>query len=175
MKYLFPILCVFIPFLAKSQISHKDSVANLKTESEPLYNIRFVRAAQYPSENNHEVHVIFLVTPKMQEDFPPVISTKIVYSLNNQPDYKADLVHPNDHIRGVAYDQTVKEKSKKIYELIKDSVDLNSKNSMAIIEFIFLNPEGIKVENMSMVYGLWEKQNTNLRVEKRYYFHVEQL
>ncbi len=141
--------------------------------NEALYNIKFIKAIQTTINKGNEIQVIFSITPKEIEDFPPVVSTKIVYALDNGPEKKVDLMHKEDNLNLTLYDKNIKEKAPELYDLIKDYIDLSTNQKMTILVFKFKNVDKPTVNEMTMVYGCWEKRNTNLRVEKKYEFKVE--
>ncbi len=148
------------------------SMAKNALGQEPLYNIKFIKAGQFSNGNHSRISAVFLVTPKELKDFPPVVSTKVIYSLGDEPERKADIMH-NDNVNITVYDKNIKEKSAEIFELVKDQIDLNSNDRMSIFVFNFRELPLKPVEKMTMTYGFWEKNDQNVRVEKKYSFNVE--
>ena len=137
-----------------------------------LYQIRFIKALHNAPTGDGGVQVVFLITPIKQEDFPPVISTKVVYSIDGGESQKSDILHPHDNINLTTYGKNMKEKAPALYERIKGLVDFTSKEDIMILVFTFLGNEMKGVHNMTMTYGCWEKQNNDQRVEKEYAFSV---
>ena len=140
---------------------------------EPLYNIKFIRSAQFVSGNTNKIVVILLITPKDSKDFPPVVSTRMFCSIDGAPEKKLDIMHQSDNVSMEVFGKNVEEKNKHIYELVKDRIDLKNKDDMGIFVFTFSNLPLKQVEKMSLTYGFWEKLNQNVRVEKKYDFTVD--
>lgn len=73
----------------------------------------------------------------------------------------------------VVFDRGIEEKSKLGYSLVKDKVDLNDKADFMLLAFFFKDLTRKPITDMAVTYGLWEKRNIEVRVEKEYKFHVE--
>lgn|GEM_PF-1456041 len=138
-----------------------------------LYNIRFLKAFHNASVGDCAVQVAFLITPIKPEDFPPVISTKVVYTTDGGVEKKSDILHPQDNINLTTYGKNIKEKSVILCEQLKDLIDFGSKEDMMLLVFTFFNKEMKGVQNMTMTYGCWEKQDNDQRVETKYSFKVQ--
>ena len=139
---------------------------------QPSCNVQFLRAVETGSGTDKELLVILQVTSAKSNDFPPVVSAKIIYSLDKRPSIKADFMRAQDGISITIYGNNVKEKSEQIYNLVKDRCDLKREH-LSLFVFSFRKLPAEKVEVMSMTYGFWEKNDQDLRVERKYDFKVE--
>ncbi len=136
-----------------------------------LCDIKFARAVQAVSDG--KLRVILLVRPIQPEDYPPVVSTKVLYSFDNETEKKTDIMRKDDHINLTVYGKNVKEKSLEISQLVEGQTDPENHEEVSIFVFTFFNLPSKKIDTMSMTYGFWEKREQNVRVEKKYVFKVE--
>lgn len=150
----------------------------------PLYNIEFVNAVWTTSQpnNNHwsasqtdtNILAVFQLTPIDKKDFPPIVSEKITYSFDNEKETTMTIMNQKEtKISLLICDRTVKDKDRQVYELVKDRIEHYNGEDIKFIAFYFFKPTAKKPHSMSITYGMWEKNNQDVRVEKRYDFAVQ--
>ena len=121
--------------------------------------------------------VLFQVTTKEEKDFPPVLSMRLNYTLYIDSDHNEIITtilgKKESKVRIIIYGKSIKDNDKYVYNLIKDKIDTAYKRDYWILGFSFKNASKDIVQKMDFTYGLWEKNNTEMRVEKKYEFEVE--
>ncbi|UOQ99601.1 hypothetical protein MUN81_08930 [Hymenobacter sp. 5317J-9] len=138
----------------------------------PSYNMRFVTANVIDTVDGKDVIVFFHVSAAKAKDFPPVVSMRVMYSVDGSEVTKASIGR-TDNVSIIAFDRGIEGKSKLGYSLVKDKVDLNDKADFMLLAIFFKDLTRKPISDMAITYGLWEKRNTEVRVEKEYKFHVE--
>lgn len=149
--------------------------ANAQSSEKPKYNLSFIRAVCNDTVDKNDVLAIFAVTPIKEEDFPPVLSMRITYKVGkNGVENTVDILKSEGRkVRLVIFGQNVQEKDERIYRLIKDKIDLSKEKDMRILVFLFEDISEMKVDKMSIKYGLWEKKDQNVRIEETFDFEIE--
>jgi hypothetical protein len=178
---LFIILTSLIIFFPKRDFAQKPtSYINFFPKSDlapkpTSYKMDFIRACSDSSEKGKNILTIFKVTPKIS-DFKLFISMRVFYQLENGKEILSILKQDEDNIKIIIYGKDIQQKNKFLYDFIKDKVQLENENDdVYFLAFIFDNITKEKVENMSMTYGLWESNNTEIRHEIKYDFIVEKV
>lgn len=143
---------------------------------ESSYNIELVTASRFEGNPNNNLTVVFLVTPKNTDDFPPILSMGLRYFVedNKEVNY-VDLQNQkgSGRVNLTILGKDIAQKSPKIYSLIKNKINLESYKDLQILAFEFKDKIDLNVKSMNIIYGLWEKKNPNQRLEKRYDFKIE--
>lgn len=138
------------------------------------YNMEFVHSVQLKSENRNHILVVFKVIPTIKK-FKLILSMKVAYEIG-QGEQVIDIQKQNENnIRITIYGNTIAERNKKLYELIKDKIQLNTDKDIRFIVFDFFDITAEPVDKMSITYGLWESNNPDVRNESTYNFDVEQI
>jgi hypothetical protein len=142
-------------------------------QSESTYELNFLRAKIIDTTDLKDILILFQVTTKKKKDFPPILSMKLTYSLDNNAEKTVDILKTNN-IQISVFGNDVNEKDKFVYELIKNKIDIDDKNDFLILAFLLKSVTNESVDKMSFTYGLWEKNNQKVRVEKKYEFEIDQ-
>lgn len=158
------ILFWFIIFIPKALFAQKKS----------SYNIEFVHAVQYGSDDNNHILTVFKVTPTIKK-FKLILSMKVTYEIGKEEKIVDIQKQQENNIRISIYGKTLPEKNPKLYEMIKGKINLETKEDISFIIFDFFNVTIEQIDKMSITYGLWESNNQNVRNEKRFDFNVEQI
>lgn len=80
-----------------------------------------------------------------------------------------------DNIRITIYGKDLAQKNSKLYDIVKDRLNLNTEEDVRLIVFDFYNITKAQVDNMTMIYGLWEGKNEDVRNEKTFTFKVDSI
>lgn len=136
------------------------------------YNLEFIRALQTTTSNANHILAIFKVTPTVP-DFKLVLSMRVIYGIGQGEKTVNIQKQKEDNIRISIYGSDVAEKHKRIYELIKDKVNMSAEKDIRLLVFDFYNITKEKIDTMTITYGLWESNNTDIRNEKKFDFKVE--
>lgn len=143
-------------------------------EKKSSYKMEFIRAVQFNTDVHNHILAIFKVTPTIKR-FKFILSMKVTYGIG-QGEIIVDVQkQKEDNIRIGVYGNDVKEKNQMVYDLIKDKIQLDNNEDFYLITFDFYDITREKIDNMSIIYGLWESNNTNIRNEQRYDFKVEKI
>jgi len=140
------------------------------------FNLTYVASDYIDTIDKKSVIVVLGVTPINKKDFPPILSMKFTYKVNNE--YNETVLDIERQKEGekwltlVIYGNEVNEKAPKVYELIKDRIDLNPSRRIWLLGFYLQNISDDPIEHLSIKYGLWEKRNTNKRTEKIFEFNI---
>ena len=100
---------------------------------------------------------------------------KVTYEIGQQEKVVDVQKQVEDNIRIGIYGSDIAEKNIKLYDLIKANVQLDKDEDVYFITFDFYDITTEHIDNMSILYGLWESNNQNIRNEKKYNFKVEQI
>jgi hypothetical protein len=170
--YLFSIIVAF--FFTNNlfcQNSKKNKLENVVEK----FNLNYI-ASDYLDSTEKNVVVVLAVTPIKEEDFPPVLSMKLTYNINDETSEKViDIQNQKEKkIQIVIYGNQVAEKSPKIYQLIKDRVDLDSGERVMLLAFYLQNISDEPIKHLTLWYGMWEKRNQNKRNEKKFEFDIRE-
>jgi len=139
------------------------------------FNLNYIASDYTDTIDKKSVIVILAVTPINKKDFPPVLSMKFTYKINSESiETVVDILNQKEHkLTLVIYGNEVNEKCPKVYELIKDKIDLNSKRRVMLLEFKLDNISEEPIEHLTIKYGLWEKRNIDKRKEKIFEFNIK--
>ena len=144
----------------------------LAAQDSSTYKLEFVRAGQVGSQDHPMTVVVFKVTP-LVPDFMPVLSMKITYDIGNG-EQVVDILK-NDNVRMTVYGNDVESKSKKVYEFVKDIVDLPNEKDIFLLRIDFRHLSTEAITAMTVKYGLWEGADNGQRIEQEFAFVVEDL
>ena len=138
------------------------------------FNLNYIASDYIDTLNKKSVIVVLAATPIKEKDFPPVLSMKFTYKVNDETSVTViDIMKQEQKkITLVVYGNEVKEKNQKIFELIKDRIDLNSGKRLMFLAFKIENISDVPIEYLTLWYGLWEKRNQNKRIEKMFEFNI---
>ncbi|MDA3842944.1 MAG: hypothetical protein PF588_01075 [Candidatus Kapabacteria bacterium] len=154
--------------------SSTTKLSDTNSGKKPNYNMKFLRAMNLENENSKAVLVLFHVSPKKKEDFPPVVSMKLGYKISDSGIEKSINISKSKGIVELQlFDKSIREKSPAIYNVIKDKIDINIESKFWILAFYYFNSGDEAVDKMTMTYGLWEKNNHDIRIEEKFEFNVE--
>lgn len=156
-----PLIAVHICVCAPAQGQGKSS-----------YKMDFVRAGWLHSADHDKVMAIFQVTPQTPE-FRMVLSMRVAYDIG-KGEVLVDM-EKDRQARITVYGNDLEKKNKKLYEFVKDKVELNGPTPVYLLRIDILNPSTEKVEHMKVKYGLWEGAKAEIRNEQQYDFAVEDL
>jgi hypothetical protein len=148
-------------------------VCSAKGETQPTFNIRFLKAKMIEAINQREVLVVFEVTGADKKNFPPVLSNTVKYNLGSGP-LKAVTIGRGSNVRARAYKKDIQQKSTLVYGYIKDKVDLAAGQDLLFLAFYIRVTPDDDVHNMSFSYALAEKRAPKVRIEKKFDFEVEE-
>jgi hypothetical protein len=143
-------------------------------QDKTAHDLRFLKAKITDTTDKKDVIVLFHVSAKDEKDYPPVLSMRLTYSVNDETEKTRSEIRKDKNIHIVIFGKNIKEQNKAIYNLIKDKIDTSGKQDFMILGFYLNDISSDKVKKMTFTYGLWEKQNQDIRVEKKYEFEVEQ-
>jgi hypothetical protein len=132
----------------------------------------FVRAVQHASGNQNDILVFLKVTPTVK-DFKLIMSMKITYEMGQGTKIIDIQKQKEDNVRSAVYGKDLKEKNPKMYDLVKDKVNLNTSEELYFIVFNFYSLTKAEIDSMTLKYGLWESDNPDVRNEKTFNFKVE--
>lgn len=144
-----------------------------KNITEQSYDLDFLKAKYIESGNSNEILLIFKYQPKKEKEFKPIVSMKMTYSIGDSGMERTEILDKSNHSI-VAYGNDINQKNAEIYNLIKEKIDLNQKQEFGIFVFHLRNLTQEYVENMTFTYGLWEPENENIRIEKKYEIPIDQ-
>ena len=137
------------------------------------YKMDFVRACIDSSNNKKTITAVFSIRPTVKK-FKLILSMKVTYAIQNGKDTINVLKQNEDNIRIIIYGKdSTNVTHKTFYDFIKGKVNLNTKDDLRFIVFRFNNVTHEYVNKMSITYGLWESNNSDVRNESKYEFDVE--
>ncbi|MEI7978109.1 MAG: hypothetical protein WCI53_04630 [Bacteroidota bacterium] len=138
------------------------------------YNIDFVKSVQYTSDSINHILAILKVTPTVK-DFKMILSMRVTYEIG-QGEKVVNLQIQSEHNIIISiYGKDLQQKNIKLYNLIKDSVNLNTSEDTHLIVFDFHDITKTQIDNMTIKYGLWEGINEDIRNEKTFNFKVNKI
>lgn len=166
-----------ILFLTVAFFSCSPQISNLETPKEsPSYDMEFVRAARVTGSSKNNLSVVFLVTPKNEDTFPPIVSMKLRYIIDGKEEYiNIGKQEGEGRVQIGLYGKDVKDENPKIHAMIKDKIQLDDYEDMILLAFEFTDKIEMDVKEMGIIYGFWEMKNQDLRIEKRYDFQIENI
>ncbi len=140
------------------------------------HNLEYIASDYLDTITKRSVIVVLAATPKKMQNFPPILSMRLTYGINNQ-DIKTAVDIQKQEVRKVSlvvYGKTIQEKNPKLFDLIKDKIDLTISEDIMLLAFQLddISPEAIN--NLEIKYGLWEKHNQNIRHEKIFKFNIRE-
>jgi hypothetical protein len=145
--------------------------ATVSAQDPSTYKMDLVRAAWVGSEHPYMV-VVFKITPTVP-DFKLVLSMRLTYDIGDGE--KILDIQKTTNARMSVYGNNVQEKSLKLYNFVKDKVDLNADKDLMLLQIDLRKISAERVARMKLKYGLWEGENSEVRHEKEYDFAVEDL
>ncbi len=134
------------------------------------YNLEFVGAKYIDDKKPPQIILVLKYEPKDGKEFKPIISAKITYQFDNKGIKTEILENPKHSLTFT--DRGVNQKNPEIYEWIKDKIDINQEKEFGLLIFYLNGITKKYVQNMSFTYGLWEPDNLDLRIEKKFEFQV---
>ena len=152
-------------------------LANLVSgQEQSKFNFEYIASDYVDSTSQKSVIAVFAVTPIKRKDFPPVLSMKLTYRVNDQETETVVnvLKQTEKKISLVIYGSSVKEKNSKLYELIKNKIDLTNESEIMLLVFKLDNISSDSIRNLELKYGLWEKRNQDIRIEKKFNFKIRE-
>ena len=149
----------------------------LAQDTSSTYRIELLKVAHLDKRNPRAIGAMFLVTP-LDEDtahFPPVISMGISYAVNGDSilqrvDIQSDHLH---RIQLEIFDKDIETKAPHLYARIKHLVAPETLARSLLLFFRMRNISEVPVHEVELVYGLWEKDDLDVRVERQYKAVVE--
>lgn len=152
------------------QNSNHSNVNTWQTQTELTYNLELISSVITDSEKR-KARVVFALTPKNKVDFPPIISTLFEYRINGEGEFNSiDILKqttPQVHL--TTYGSDIIRKNKKIYKQIKDKFDIQQANKdLMLLVFELSNLSDQAITSLEIKYGLWEKQNMDIRKKAVY-------
>ncbi len=138
------------------------------------FNLNYIASDYIDTIDKKSVFVVLAAIPINEKDFPPVLSMKFTYKINDETSETIlDIMNQKEKkVSVVVYGNEVNEKAPKVYELIKDRIDLNPKKKVMLLGFRLENISDDPIEHLTIKYGLWEKKNQNKRDEKTFEFNI---
>ena len=142
-------------------------------QTSPTYDLNFLRAKFMSKKHSRDVLAVFQVISKDDNNFPPVLSMKLTYSVGTDGEEQSfDIQRSNARIRITILGKNIEEKDSNIYNFIKDML-VKTDRKYLILAFYVDGVSKSEFDQMTMTYGLWEKNNMDLRIEKKFQFTVE--
>ena len=128
-----------------------------------------------PQQYN-DIQASLLLTPKDTADYPPVLSMRIGYRVNDQDSitYIDIGKQQPQQVRLTIYGETLPEKNPKLYARIGSKLDFEKQQDLMILFFEFRNLSREKIQKVSITYGVWEKNNLERRVEETFSMEFEE-
>jgi hypothetical protein len=157
---------------------NKDGIVRFKPgkcfSDKPSYSLRFLKAVLTGSSDKKDIMLLFYATPNNdKKDWPPVLSMKITYSLNKGPEKTIDVLKKENNATITVYDGSLTEKKPELYEMIKEKLRYIRSDDFLILAFDLRDISSETIEQMTFTYGLWEKNDQDMRVERKYQFGVD--
>lgn len=136
-----------------------------KYNMELLSMIRSGEPQQY-----NDIQASLLITPIDTADYPPVLSMRIGYRVNDQDSITYIDIQKQvpQQVRLTIYGETLPEKNPKLYARIGSKLDFENQKDLMILFFEFKDISREKIQKVSITYGLWEKNNLDRRVEETF-------
>ena len=69
---------------------------------------------------------------------------------------------------------TDKDLQQPVSELIKNKIDLTNESEIMLLVFKLDNISSDSIRNLELKYGLWEKRNQDIRIEKKFNFKIRE-
>ncbi|PBQ30635.1 hypothetical protein CNR22_02220 [Sphingobacteriaceae bacterium] len=142
------------------------------SQKDSSYSMELIRAVQFNSGGQHRILTFLKVTPTVP-DFKLILSMKLSYEVGQGMKVIDLQKQQANQIRLTVYGNTMVEKYKPMYELIKEKVDFTKDQNIRIILFDFTDISKSPIDNMTMIYGLWEGKNEDIRNETKFTVNVE--
>jgi len=134
--------------------------------------MEFVRSV-WTGPPDNDILCVFKATPIGILDWPPTLSGKITFSIDNRKDSTMSITVPENNITVVLDDKNIRARDRQIYEYIKYKAGDISGDDLLLISFFFHHRGKKKPHRMSITYGLCDKYNQSACDEKKYDFVVE--
>lgn len=141
-------------------------------QTKPTYELRFLNAKFIDTSEDKDVLVLFQVLPIEEKDFPPVLSMKLTYSVGeNGVEKTVDIMKSQNKVRISVFGPDIDKKHPDIYTLAKEKLD-TSKLPYLVLAIYIDDVASQMFDKMTVTYGLWEKNDLNVRVEKKFPFSI---
>ena len=139
------------------------------------FNLDYIASDYIDTISKKSVIVVLAATPIKEKDFPPILSMKLTYKVNDENhETVIDIMkQEKKRITLVIYGNEVKTKSQEIFELVKDKVNLDTDKRVILLAFKLEDISDTPIEYLTLWYGLWEKKNSNKRTEKMFKFNIK--
>ncbi len=118
----------------------------------------------------NDIQASILVTPIKAKDWPPVLSMRIGYRINDRDSitYIDIQNHQPQKVRLTIYDRTVAEKNPKLHARIRSKLDQVKDEELLILWFEFRDLTDEAIRKIAITYGPWEKNDLEKRVEETF-------
>lgn len=146
---------------------------NLPGQNEPTFKVTPLVAKIYNQADKKDVVVVFHVTTKDTADFPPRLSFPFKCSTFDEVNKETVFDPTKENVQIILNDSNIV-KNEMVYELIKNKVNLRSKDNYFIINFYLKDVTTGPINKLTFYFALREKRNPDIRVEKKYEFNVLQ-
>jgi len=138
------------------------------------FNLDYIASDYIDTVDKKSVIVVLAATPINKKDFPPVLSLKFTYKVNDEPTMVIpDIMNQKEKkLSLIICGNEVSERYPPVYRLVKDKIDLNTNRRVMLLAFRLENISENPIEHITITYGLWEKRNQNKRKEKVFEFNI---
>ena len=137
------------------------------------YDVKLLRAKfTDPAHSKKDVVAIFLVTVRDTANFPPGLNLppKVTYFANGKDNL---IFFDQENLSLRIFDDRVMIKDVRVYDMIKDKVDLSSDKKIMILVFTLKNFTDEDFTKMKFNFKLTEKHDKSLKIEHPFEFDVE--
>jgi hypothetical protein len=104
-----------------------------------------------------------------------IMSMRVTYEIGQGAKVIDVQKQKEDNIRITIYGKELAQKNPKLYDMVKDNLNLKTEEDVRLIVFDFYNITKEQVGNMTMIYGLWEDKNEDIRNETTFTFKVDNI
>jgi hypothetical protein len=134
-------------------------------------DIRFLNAHFTDTTSGKDVMAVFLVSTKDTASFPPRVHLPPKCTVFENGREKVILMTPDNLAVSMDGDH-IPEKNPLVYALIKDQIDLKALTKAMIITYT-IKDINYNFRKMSLTPAFFEKQNKEIRIDKRFEFDVK--
>ncbi len=119
----------------------------------------------------NDIQASILVTPIKAKDWPPVLSMRIGYRINDHDSitYIDILNHHPQKVRLTIYGRTVAEQNSELHARIRSKLDQVKAEKLMILWFEFSDLSDEAIRKIAITYGPWEKKDQTERVEETFF------
>jgi len=139
-------------------------------QTSSVYDLKLLKAQVVDTVDGKDVVAFFSVTAAQKKDFPPVLSMGITCKVNDETPQRIDIMRAGGRVALVVYGPSIAERNPEAYELIKDQLDKLSTKDYQILAFYFRNITQQPLQELTLIYGLWEKRNQQRRIEQEFQY-----